>query len=65
MVKCIPPKARMKRKNESPEGPDAQNQAGVKKRALSDETLKARFRDGLFDDAVLKQYTDSYAKSAP
>lgn len=52
----------MKRKNESI---DASEAAGLKKRALSDETLKARFRDGLFDEQVLKDYTESYAQSAP
>jgi hypothetical protein len=36
-----------------------------KKRALSSEEAAARFRDGLFDPAEQKQYTDSYAKSTP
>jgi hypothetical protein len=36
------------------------------KRATSDEGIvKSRFRNGLFDDGVVKDYTDSYAKSHP
>lgn len=54
----------MKRKTETRESLDA-NAQPEKKRALSNETVKARFRDGLFDPAELEKYTKSYAESAP
>lgn len=54
----------MKRKTETRESLDG-NAQPEKKRALSNETVKARFRDGLFDPAELKKYTQSYAESAP
>lgn len=57
----------MKRKTEAEQdGPAISNgQPEAKKRALSDETIRARFRDGLFEQHVLDEYKQSYAKSAP
>lgn len=52
----------MKRKNEATEDPLAKE---TKKRAVSDDTLKARFREDLFVDDVLEDYTQSYATSKP
>jgi prolyl 3-hydroxylase /prolyl 3,4-dihydroxylase len=51
----------MKRKtDDKPDGPQS-----AKKRTLSDDTVLARFRDGLFEPAELEQYTQSYASSGP
>ncbi|KAH7328729.1 Oxoglutarate and iron-dependent oxygenase degradation C-term-domain-containing protein [Stachybotrys elegans] len=35
------------------------------KTSLSSDEAKKRFRDGLFDNKVLKSYTDQYAESSP
>ncbi|KAH8893742.1 hypothetical protein GQ53DRAFT_96558 [Thozetella sp. PMI_491] len=54
----------MKRKAES----SADNKKPLKKRsknALTDDEAKARFRKGLFDQAVLDGYTSAYASSTP
>lgn len=49
----------MKRKSEAP----AQHRS--KKRAISDDEAQKNFRKGLFDDAVLQDYTKYYAASQP
>jgi hypothetical protein len=49
----------MKRKNESSVQPKS------KKRAISDDEAQKNFRKGLFDDAVLQNYTKYYAASQP
>jgi hypothetical protein len=49
----------MKRKNEAP------LQGKSKKRAISDLEAQKNFRSGLFDGAVLQDYTKSYAASQP
>lgn len=56
--------AKMKRKTETGESLDS-NAQPEKRRALSNETVKARFRDGLFDPAELEKYTTNYAESGP
>ncbi|OQD70308.1 hypothetical protein PENDEC_c024G02848 [Penicillium decumbens] len=55
----------MKRTTEERPSIDGNGLPESKKRALSSEEAAARFRDGLFDPAEQKQYTDSYAKSSP
>lgn len=37
----------------------------AKRRLLSDDEARASFRDGLFDEKVLKDYTQEYADSQP
>lgn len=47
-------------------GPEDSNcEPEAKRRELSDDTVLSRFRDGLFDGAVLDQFTKSYAASEP
>ncbi|KAK3337081.1 oxygenase-like protein [Cercophora scortea] len=56
--------SKMKRKAEAP----VDKKKPVKKRsknALSDEEAKGRFREGLFEKAVLDKYTSEYASSSP
>jgi hypothetical protein len=63
-----PNKAIMKRKTvpESEAGrAHANGEPDAKKRALSIETVRSRFRDGLLDRDVLNQYKQAYAKSTP
>ncbi|KAL4806350.1 Oxoglutarate and iron-dependent oxygenase degradation C-term-domain-containing protein [Aspergillus unguis] len=55
----------MKRKTSSRQSGDANGQPNSKKRALSSEEVALRFRDGLFEPSVQKDYTESYAKSTP
>ncbi|KAL1955909.1 hypothetical protein VTO42DRAFT_7982 [Malbranchea cinnamomea] len=56
----------MKRKTDSElEAVKANGEPDTKKRALSDETIAGRFRDGLLTREVLEQYKQAYAKSAP
>jgi hypothetical protein len=55
----------MKRTTEERPSLDGNRLPESKKRALSSEEAAARFRDGLFDPAQQKQYTESYAKSSP
>jgi len=51
-----------KRKNESP----ANGTAGrTKRRLLSEQEARDSFRDGLFKDQILEDYTQQYAKSEP
>lgn len=49
----------MKRKSETPANGKA------KKRAISDEEARDKFRNGLFDSKVLEEYTNYYATSQP
>jgi len=37
----------------------------AEKRAATDKSVEEHFREGLFDDGVLKQYTSEYAASQP
>lgn len=53
----------MKRKTSGTQEPNGHHEA--KKRALSDDAVAARFREGLFDPAELDRYTKSYATSGP
>lgn len=55
----------MKRTTDERPSIDGNGLPEFKKRALSSKEAAARFRDGLFDPAEQKQYTDSYAKSTP
>lgn len=55
----VAPTARMKRKNEAPV------QGKSKKRAISDDEAQKNFREGLFESAVLQDYTKAYAASQP
>ncbi|KAJ5085156.1 hypothetical protein N7532_009927 [Penicillium argentinense] len=55
----------MKRKTDERPSLDGNGLPETKKRALSSEEAVARFRDGLFDAAEQKKYTDAYAKSSP
>ncbi|RAK94457.1 oxidoreductase [Aspergillus costaricaensis CBS 115574] len=55
----------MKRKTDGRESLGGKDQPESKKRALSSEEAAARFRDGLFEPSVLKDYTEQYAQSAP
>lgn len=55
----------MKRKTEERGSLDGNGLPESKKRALSSKEAVARFRDGLFDAAEQKKYTDAYAKSTP
>jgi len=48
-----------KRKNDSPANGTA------KRRLLSEQEARDSFRDGLFKDEILKDYTQQYAKSEP
>lgn len=51
----------MKRKHNDSAPPNGK----PKKRALSGDEAKGRFRKGLFDSEVLQDYTKSYADSEP
>ena len=44
---------------------EAETPALSKRRANSSESIKSRFRNGLFDETQLKAYTQSYADSKP
>lgn len=55
----------MKRKTDGRDSLGGKDQPESKKRALSSEEAAARFRDGLFEPSVLKDYTEQYAQSAP
>ncbi|KAJ5698753.1 Prolyl 3-4-dihydroxylase ofd1 [Penicillium macrosclerotiorum] len=55
----------MKRKTVERGSLDGNGLPESKKRALSSEEAGARFRDGLFDAAEQKKYTDAYTKSSP
>jgi len=48
-----------KRKNDSPANGTA------KRRLLSEQEARDSFRDGLFKDTILQDYTQQYAKSEP
>ncbi|KAI9926486.1 hypothetical protein ASPWEDRAFT_163480 [Aspergillus wentii DTO 134E9] len=54
----------MKRKT-GRESTGANGQPESKKRALSNEEVAARFRDGLFEPSEQQKYTEEYAQSAP
>ena len=56
---------KMKRKTEERGSLDANGLPESKKRALSSEEAVARFREGLFDPAEEKKYTEAYARSTP
>lgn len=43
----------------------AQANGSPKRRAVSEEDVKIRFRNGLFETKVLEQYTRDYATSSP
>ena len=58
---CITQIIAMKRKNVEEQVANAR----PKRRALSDEEAHSNFRSGLFDDAVLKDYTTEYSASKP
>ena len=53
--------ARMKRKATH----STSDGTAAKKVVVNEETVKARFRDGLFDQAVRNSYTTAYAESNP
>ncbi|TPR03073.1 hypothetical protein CAN33_0013120 [Aspergillus niger] len=55
----------MKRKTDGRDSLGGKDQPESKKRALSSEEAAARFRVGLFEPSVLKDYTEQYAQSAP
>ncbi|KAL1964809.1 hypothetical protein VTN77DRAFT_6311 [Rasamsonia byssochlamydoides] len=55
----------MKRKTDSIDSNHANGLPGAKKRALTNEAVIARFREGLFEPAELEKYTKKYANSAP
>lgn len=51
----------MKRKTENGHNSDSRPE----KRPASGKDVRQQFRKGLFDENVLKQYTEEYAKSQP
>lgn len=53
----------MKRKTE--DSTHSNGRPEPKKRALTDATIKSRFREGLFEPAEVEKYTKSYANSGP
>jgi hypothetical protein len=53
----------MKRKTNASHKSNGAHEA--KKRALTDDSVVSRFRDGLFEPTELDNYTKSYATSAP
>lgn len=53
----------MKRKTEDRN--HANGLPGAKKRALTNDMVIARFREGLFEPAELDKYKKSYANSGP
>lgn len=53
----------MKRKTEDTQQSNGRHEA--KKRALTDDAVISRFREGLFDPSELENYTKSYASSGP
>ncbi|KAJ5625419.1 hypothetical protein N7510_001728 [Penicillium lagena] len=55
----------MKRKTDQRGSLDGNALPDSKKRALSSEEAASRFRDGLFDAAEQKKYTDAYTTSSP
>ncbi|PGH08470.1 hypothetical protein AJ80_07869 [Polytolypa hystricis UAMH7299] len=58
----------MKRKTDSAHeasGRESNGQRDAKRQALSDETIAARFRDGLLERATLEEYKQKYAHSEP
>jgi hypothetical protein len=55
----------MKRKTDQRGSLDGNALPDSKKRALSSEEAASRFRNGLFDPAEQKKYTDAYTTSSP
>lgn len=55
----------MKRKTDTREALNGNGQPGTKKRAMSNEEVAARFRDGLFEPSEQQKYTKAYAQSSP
>lgn len=53
----------MKRKTDASHQSNGAHEA--KKRALTDDAVVSRFRDGLFEPTELDNYTKAYATSAP
>ncbi|GIC85609.1 oxidative DNA demethylase [Aspergillus udagawae] len=55
----------MKRKTDTREALNGNGQPETKKRALSNEEVAGRFRDGLFEPSEQQNYTKAYAQSGP
>jgi Rps23 Pro-64 3,4-dihydroxylase Tpa1-like proline 4-hydroxylase len=55
----------MKRKTDTREALNGNGQPESKKRALSNEEVAARFRDGLFEPSEKQKYTKAYVQSSP
>ncbi|KAF4220614.1 hypothetical protein CNMCM8980_001569 [Aspergillus fumigatiaffinis] len=55
----------MKRKTDTREALNGNGQPESKKRALSNEEVAARFRDGLFEPSEQQKYTKAYVQSSP
>jgi hypothetical protein len=55
----------MKRKTDTRDALNGNGQPETKKRALSNEEVAARFRDGLFEPSEQQKYTKAYTKSGP